>query len=222
MGMVASGSEQAGLPGRMPRDGGQGEVHRHVVVVAGVDDEHRRRDRRSQRVEAARPGQHLGDPRKSGRRAPARPGHRRAVAERTQERDPVPRVVKGGRTPGGPFRATGNGQPVRTTPRMSAAARATRSATIPPSEWSMATVPGAIAARAAASAASASRGSVGVVTGPWVSSRPRAASQSEGPRPSPWRQTSRRSAMKSYFREDTLGAGTEAAGAEEVHAPGDT
>jgi hypothetical protein len=46
MGMVASGSEQAGLPGRMPRDGGQGEVHRHVVVVAGVDDEHRRRDRR--------------------------------------------------------------------------------------------------------------------------------------------------------------------------------
>jgi hypothetical protein len=93
-----------------------------------------------------------------------------------------------------PFRATGNGQPVRMRPRTAADAEATRSPTTPPIECPTTTVPGATARSATASAAEACDGSAGVTTVPYAPSRAATASQSDGLRPSPCRHTSRRSA----------------------------
>ena len=58
-----------GSPSRMPARGGEREVHGHVVVVAGVDDQDRCGNRGGQSVEPPRSGEHARD---SGRGRPVK------------------------------------------------------------------------------------------------------------------------------------------------------
>ena len=83
MRVVAAGLEHPDLPA-VPGRRREGEVDRDVMVVAGVDDEHRDADPAEERVEASRAREHprdAGQARGERRRGPGIGG--RSPSERT-------------------------------------------------------------------------------------------------------------------------------------------